>query len=406
MGILQSTLESQQTGQLREPRATLKRLINAAFALCMLGLYYFTFLHAEGLDFATFYAAAQMLRHGAAVELYNIPLQQQFQLRFSHGLALVFDHTPVTPLILFPTTFFNLQHGYLLWTAISMALLAVCAVLLNRCLKLGRDGCWLFLLSFAFLPVHFGLLQGQIDVILLLGYVMALVAMKSQREFLAGLVLAISLVKFHLVLPFVAIMVLRKRWSFALGFLAGAFAFAAVSIAICGWNASLSYPRLLLHLSSTPASGINPTAMANLRGLYAFAAHHEPPIIILIIFSFALIALTARKWRSLESGFSAAVVCTVLVSYHLYPHDLILLLIPLAVAVQNIGWVSLKGLIVAAVALPVLPWFTVQARCFAIMAVPLAAFGLLFGEPQLFVGIPRYLSRPLHLVRTSETDRP
>ncbi len=76
----------------------------------------------------------------------------------------------------------------------------------------------LLVIFLTFAPTMDCLLIGQDSVLVLLVYTLVFVALKRNREFAAGCLLACGLFKFHLVLPFAIIFLLRRRWSFVLGF--------------------------------------------------------------------------------------------------------------------------------------------------------------------------------------------
>ena len=51
-------------------------------------------------------------------------------------------------------------------------------------------------------------------------YTLVFIALKGKREFTAGGLLACGLFKFHLVVPFVIIFMIRRQWRFLTGFAA------------------------------------------------------------------------------------------------------------------------------------------------------------------------------------------
>jgi hypothetical protein len=288
------------------------------------------------------------------------------------------DHPPITPLVYLPFTFFNIQRAYLLWSTLSMCTLFACAALLNRITHAFKDSYWAYLMCFVFLPVHILFLQGQIDLILLLAYVLAFLALKRNREFLAGLVLTLGLFKFHLVLPFAAVMLLRRQWRFMTGFAAGTTAFLAACVSVAGVGFIVQYPYRLLKTAEQLSSGYSPGMMANLHGLvYLLFLRTDHPILVLEL-SLALLFLVSRRWTSLERGFAGTVVATVLVSYHLNPHDLVLLLMPLSVALHKIHWSSARGILLLALTLPIVPRLLLILHLFPLVAILIVALGCAF----------------------------
>jgi glycosyl transferase family 87 len=334
-----------------------KLAITVIFSAAMLAYYSFSFFADQGLDFRMFYAAAASLRTG--------------------GPTVLSDHPPITPLLYFPFSYFGIQRAYVLWSALSFCVLFCCAALLSRATHAFRDSYWSYLMCFVFLPVHITFLQGQVDLIVLLAYVLAFTAMRANLDGVAGLVLALGLLKFHLVLPFAAVMLLRKQWRFLIGFAVGTVLVLAVCVSVAGPDFLTTYPKHLLHSSTILSSGYSPGMMANLHGLLYFIFRGDHPILVLAL-SMVLLLWVAGRWRSLEQGFAGTVVATVLAGYHLNPHDLVLLLFPLAFALPDIRWASVRGTILLALALPILPRLALSAHVFPLVAILEIAFGLVF----------------------------
>jgi hypothetical protein len=162
----------------------------------------------------------------------------------------------------------------------------------------------------------------------------SLVALERERDAVAGAVLAAGLFKFHLIIPLLIILVIR-RWRLLCGFVPVAMALAGVSVAMMGWRAAADYLRLALYLEKSGTGGAIVAAdMPNLRGLIAclpgINASSTFAMVLTLVSSVAV--FLAAFWRvrqkrdSVAFLFGIAMVATILVSYHLLPHDLSLLL--------------------------------------------------------------------------------
>jgi hypothetical protein len=355
-----------------------KTAIAVVFSAFMLMNYWLAFLTDRGMDFQMFYSAAQMVRHGHGGDLYNLGAQKSFQAEYIGRVGLVFNYPAATCLPYLPSTFLSLQGGFLVWTAFSMSLLAVCTFLLNRSESVFRDTHWAFLFAFLFLPVHILFLQGQVDTLVLLAYVLSFLAFKAKKDFISGLALALGMVKFHLVLPAVALLLIRNQKRSMLGFAAGLFIFLVLCFAIGGRGFVTAYPSLLLHLKDIPSAGYAPAAMANLHGLLFVLFRREPSFWIVFAVSVGVFTWTAFAWRKDGRGFASMVVMAVLTSYHLNPHDLVLLIVPLAIAIARIRWLSTEGILVLIVALPVLPKILLSLHAFAYLSIPITALWYLW----------------------------
>ena len=124
----------------------------------------------------------------------------------------------------------------------------------------------LLVIFLTFAPTMDCLLIGQDSVLVLLVYTLVFVALKRNREFAAGCFLACGLFKFHLVLPFAIIFLLRRRWSFVLGFASIATLLFLLSLVVSGPGVVLSYPAMFLNPRHRLLLGFQPQYAANIRG--------------------------------------------------------------------------------------------------------------------------------------------
>ncbi len=356
-----------------------KRVVAALSWIIQLWITQTSFALAPRLyDFSpNFYVAAQMFRQGYRHQLYDLVLQRAFQMRYLQSEGVVFCYPSLVAAIYSPTSLFTVVQAHLLWSVISILLFMLCAFVLTRVLALNTDWFVVFGLISAFLPVYFHLLQGQVDVFVLAEFLLGFSAMKNGRDGLAGLALALGLIKFQVMLPFMLILLLRKQWRVLSGFVAGAGVFCAIQFAISGKNSFYDYARLLGSLNKIPNAIVSPEMMANLRGLLFTLTGRETNLLVLMALSLALAIWTASKWSDLETGFSLAMITSVLMSYHGYPHSLILLILPLALSTKRIsalGWNSIEGAVFLCLASPILLIETVFLRRFSLMAIPIIAF--------------------------------
>jgi hypothetical protein len=154
--------------------------------------------------------------------------------------------------------------------------------------------------SLAFFPIFFALLQGQDAILLLFLYAMAFASWKSQRMVSAGAWLACGMFKFHLVLPFVLLLLIQVKPRGGRQFLAGlvgvCLVLGAVSIAAVGAGQIIAYPSYVLGLEKTMAMGaIMPSDMPNLRGiLYLVLAKVRYFDMLVILLSAVLYFRAAR----------------------------------------------------------------------------------------------------------------
>lgn len=338
------------------------------YLAAVLVMYCLVFWNARDLivkgypDFTIYYTAGTMVRQGMGHNLYDDAKQFEVQQRFAPQVAtrlaaLPFNHPPFEALLFVPFSLFSYRTAYLLWMLANLVMLAVLPILIRPCMTAMAawpSPVW-SILSLAFFPVFFALFQGQDAILLMFLYGLAFVALRKERLVSAGAWLACGLFKFHLILPFLFLLLiqqktLRRKSKILCGFgLVGAF-LGVVSLATVGMRQMLAYPSYVLGLEATMARGaIMPSDMPNLRGaLYLIAAHLRHFDLLAVSLSAVLFLVAALISRAKDDGtehseaghdsepdgaddlkFALAVFATVLVSYHGLGYDLSILALPI-----------------------------------------------------------------------------
>ncbi len=201
------------------------------------------------------------------------------------------------------------------------------------------------LLLLPFLPMLLAVFEGQNSILVLLLCCLTWTHMRKGNRVIAGIFLALGLFKFQIILPIALLLVVRYGRRFATGFAATGTTVALLSVALVGWPATVSLIRLLRGASlatdqSTAmqhALSIHPLTMPNLNGLLFAAGTRflQPQTAFLLLATVTLgllawCALAVRRASCEAAAFSIAILCGLLVSSHLYPHDTTLLLLPVA----------------------------------------------------------------------------
>jgi hypothetical protein len=297
-------------------------------------------------DFTIYYTAGTMVRSGMGGQLYNdqaqFRVQQQFAPQVATRLAaLPFNHPPFEALLFVPFSFLSYPIAYSLWMLVNLAMLAALPwVLRNHVPLLRQAPAWVwFAASLGFFPIFFALLQGQDAILLLFLYALAFVALKQGRLVAAGAWLACGLFKFHLVLPFLVLLLLKEK-SFegkkkiVLGFAFVGGLLALVSLAVVGMRQMIFYPRYVLGLEATAEGAIRPLDMPNLRGMLYLIGSKLPHFDTLAVLLSGLLFLFAIWIMRLpddaqDKKISLALLVTVLVSYHGLGYDLCVLVLPM-----------------------------------------------------------------------------
>ncbi|HTS08096.1 MAG TPA: glycosyltransferase family 87 protein [Candidatus Eisenbacteria bacterium] len=296
-------------------------------------------------DFSIFYAAGVTIRRGQGAVLYNDAVQRQVQQEFiPETLAvrnpLPYNHPPFEVLLYLPLTYTNYVHAYMIWFLANVTLLGGCVYMLRNWLSaLTMAFPWfMFAMPLAFFPVADSLLQGQDSIVLLALYCLAYVAFLRKKEMWAGVFLGLGLFKFHLVLPFVFLLFLKRRWRSLAGILISASVEALVSLVMVGWKELLHYPFYVWQINRKQPPGIIvPETMPNLRGLImGWGSSSAALQLVVFVLSLLLLVWAAKRFApegltksdAWNAGFSVALIATFLVGYHSYAHDMTITLLP------------------------------------------------------------------------------
>jgi len=302
-------------------------------------------LHGD-VDFRAFYAAGEIVRSGHGARLYEYEYQQQVQAAVvgPRDAALPFLYPAFAALPFVPLSVVSYRVAFFVFLAINLGLLVWVAVLLRPWLPCFRDSGWGTLTAFfgCLFGVSIALMQGQISFALLVAYCGAWVLMQKERFFLAGLCLSVGLMKFQIAIPVVLLFLVWRQWRVVVGFIVGGLGFAAISLAMIGRAGAATYVRSMAGMTKQtaldPAAakahyGMFPVDMPNLHGL-TFGLSHGAGwgLALNIVLCCAVLVFAARQKASLLVALPAAM----LVSYHMQPHDLTLLLLPLSFAVGGL----------------------------------------------------------------------
>ena len=358
------------------------------------GIAVFSFsANKDSLDFSEFYAAAQMVREGHGKSLYDLTIQAQFQSKLA-AVHAYYLRPSFETLLFLPFTYVNYRTAYTLWTLINLALLVVVVSLIesrtkvslavSQYAKIRADAGLVLVIFLTFAPTTTCLLIGQDSLLILLVYTIVFVMLRLGAEFRAGCALACGLFKFHLIIPFVLILLLRRRWPALKGFAAVGSLLILITIVISGIGVLREYPRVLLFDSThRQIMGFNPEFTPNIRGfLYLLEKGRPSHIFSWLTAVFSILALwwAAKNWRNdrFEWSFSASLLATLLASYHLYNYDLTLLLLPIAIVCGELarrmrllqGNVFLTSVLVI-LFLPWVHFFLLKQAIYALMSIPI-----------------------------------
>jgi len=294
-------------------------------------------------DFSIFYTAGLIADTGRYDLIYDIKTQlvtrQEFLLvPLETTQLLPFNHPPLFVPLLQIIIDGNYLASYWRWVAVLFLFLMATMVVLNKLLqteKLEAGQRWLFILtSVLFYPLFVSFFRGQDTVIVLLGVMIWMYGLVTDRDALSGTGLALAILRpqIALMLAFPFLFKRKKVWWWFFGV---ASLFAVYSLLLVGPNGVRDYLTMIGISAQGQGYEINQQAMLNFTGLILrLFPQVNLDILHLItwgLFCAALAGLAIWWKNSSEIGYRhivLAVTISLFVAPHLHYHDLTLLLIP------------------------------------------------------------------------------
>ena len=328
---------------------------------------------ARSHDFLNLYTGARLALEGRFAEMHEpaVQLAEERKIYPELGTLVPFVRPSFYSLVLAPLGLLPYGTAFAAWIALQTVLLLGAWAWAWR--RFGGDA---LVFSAMFLPGPLGIASGQDCAVLLALLAGAYELERRGRDKAAGAVLALMLVKFHLVLLWPVALLVQRRWRMLAGFCAAAAVEVAACLALGGWPGAESYVRLLLNkdldrLSPTPEFMISVQGLAanlGIEGVWFPAAFGACVCAVLV---WALRG--APAWRM----FVLAPLASLLVVPHVYGYDAALLLVPVWLAIFEGSWPP--GRIAATLfATPVPFGFALAGKPYSVVAsVSLAAFFLI-----------------------------
>lgn len=290
-------------------------------------------------DFTSFYVAGAIVHQGRGRSLWDMKLQQDIERPLRPWAQfLPYFHPPFEALLFAPLASLPYPRAFLVWDGLNLAVLALFFYLLRFTgYRLTPDG-RLVCLAACFFPIVGNLELGQDSLLMLPIFLLAFLALKQRREVAAGVVLGLGMFRFEILLPFLFIFLLRRRWKLLASCAAVCVAELLVSAAVVGWSGLAQYAKLLRilgHMTGSLAYGVDVTSMPSLRG---FAATFlGPGVAVSVVFplvaagSLALLGWGAWQFKNLSTPegpafdleFCLAVIMALLASYHLHFYSVV-----------------------------------------------------------------------------------
>jgi len=303
-------------------------------------------------DFRIFMTGIDMVRSGEGHNLYQFEAQKRAQARLypetSISGLLPFNHLAFELLYYWPVSWLTYRAAIVAWASINLGIVFLIAWLMRPYTWAfsQRTGIPIAFFLLAFYPVMFTLGEGQDSLIFLFLLVLSLRAMDANRPSVAGFVLALAFFKLHLALALAFfVFFLRGKWRGLAGFAAGCALVVGISAAMVGPRMIPDYLSMLQKQAEVTPWGFIPWYMPNLRGIlqWELGAWIDIGTIIPIIFMFSVAIAVVGGWIILRMKgreeqslvFSAAILTTILISYHFHMQDLSIAALPMLVLLNR-----------------------------------------------------------------------
>ena len=180
----------------------------------------------------------------------------------------------------------------------------------------------LHVVALAGIPLVEAFVNGQdVAFVVALAAVSLLLARRGE-DVTSGLILSLCTIKFHLFLLVPVAILARRRWGVLAGAACGVAGLAAISFLAQGWAWPIDYWRILHRRDMHPEAFLS----ISVRGMIG-----DRPIALAIacVVLLAVFLWIAAREANYELLFGIAVLTSLLIGYHVYMSDALLLLIPL-----------------------------------------------------------------------------
>jgi Glycosyltransferase family 87 len=279
-------------------------------------------------DFLSFYTGSRLLGHGELYD-YSKTIGLEKQLGLGDTTPMAYIRLPFYAAMLSPLAALGYRTAYAIFQT-------VCLVSFGLALLLWRrfgSGTTLVLFGCS-AAMATAILRGQDVTLVLLFASISAALLRNGRPFSGGAVLALGLIKWHLLWAIPVLVVTRKLVRFGLGFTTAGGILLAWSFwprldwPVLYWRALQRNDMAVVHLHEMP----------NLRALLVGI----PGESILLVIGFAVgAALCWRAFRSscdLDEAIAICLLAGVFFTPHAYSYDCVLLLPAAAVALSSLSY--------------------------------------------------------------------
>ena len=295
-------------------------------------------------DFVPFYAQTVMIWENPR-RLYEVDQQHDYQRRiFAHERVLHSPYPPITIALFAPLGRLSFSNAFLAMSVLNILLLALSLQQLTRGLKLGHDQtAWLLLFSLCNFGVQATLANAQSSFIVLLFFSRFVLAQKTVAAKHAGLSAGMLCLKpQYVVMPHLLLLLHRNWKQLSIGTVV-VLLLTAGPFGLLGIKALTDFLQIA-HVTASQNTWANPVeAMHNLKALTAvwLPTRWNPfawwSISAIVLMTIGWINLRAHhhKRYDFEMLWILNSLALLLLSPHLFTHDLSLLIVPCALLLST-----------------------------------------------------------------------
>jgi hypothetical protein len=306
------------------------------------------FRESPGEDFVQFYGAA-ILSGEQPDKIYDTRSQMDIQTQFSagarNGIYWPYLHAPFFTVLLMPLCWFSYVGAFWLWTLFTITLYFVSVVLLIRSAPVIRRPPLAASLAVAgAAPVLYWLiLTGQTTAIALCIWTMAYLFMKQGRFYWSGFVLGFLSYRAQYLTIIIPLLALRRMWWGMFGFSSSFLSLIVLGGLMFSFDSYWQYIEAVRQQSGRIENLTQP--LSHYVTVYGFFRQLLPPVWALCgagLASSILIYWLWKVWRGVvnfQSGmldlqYASLLTTTLLLMYHGFTYDLLLLTIPAVLLYQ------------------------------------------------------------------------
>jgi len=323
-------------------------------------------------DFAQLWVSARLV---GTPQLYDVTASNALQ---KQALGLVIDNVspsrpPFYGLLFKPLGWLPYELAFWTFELLSIACLAGFVwINLRRVPELAVLCCFS-------LPVIANLANGQ-DLALVIFFVaIALSQLERKRDFLCGMVLTLCAIKFHLFLLVPLVPLIHRRWKIVGGGAVGIGILLALSFLVQGPGWMPVYVRVLRNPTLSPGAEFMPNLHGALQTLGASSNAEIGACVVVAL----LVAYLIWREPDFEMALGWALLGGLLVSFHAYLQDAVVLLPVLVAVLTKVAITPLRHLMTIAMLPPVhlmllagSPYSAVCAAFMVVILVVAAAYAV------------------------------